>query len=103
MRGVVGYLTVPGYREMSEEAGFGDAVEAARTGAGPDTLLRALPTEAAAAVGLIGGPDAVRARMDEYAGAGLDEIALVPATPGGERTLTDRARRTDGPGPSPAR
>ncbi|MGW8748248.1 hypothetical protein [Streptomyces sp. NPDC055794] len=91
---------------MSEEAGFGEAVEAARSGAGPDTLLRALPTEAAAAVGLIGGPDAVRARMDEYAGAGLDEIALVPATagdPGGERTLTAPARRTDGPGPSPAR
>ncbi|MCF2131112.1 LLM class F420-dependent oxidoreductase [Strepomyces sp. STD 3.1] len=95
MRSVVGYLTVPGYREMFEGAGFGEAVELARTGAGPDTLLRALPTEAAATVGLIGGLDTVRARMDEYAAAGLDEIALVPATagdPGGERTLTALAR-----------
>ncbi|WP_133169238.1 LLM class flavin-dependent oxidoreductase, partial [Streptomyces sp. MH60] len=91
MRSVVGYLTVPGYREMFEEAGFGEAVALARSGADADTLLRALPEEAAATVGLIGGLDTVRARMDAYEDAGLDEIALVPATsgdPGGERTLT---------------
>ncbi|KOT46457.1 oxidoreductase [Streptomyces caelestis] len=91
LRGVAGYLTVPGYREMFAAAGFGEAVDLARAGAGADTLLRALPAEAAATVGLIGAPDAVRARMEAYAAAGLDEIALVPATagdPGGERTLT---------------
>lgn len=62
-------------------------------GAGADTggLLRALPVEAAAAVGPVGGHDAVGARLGDYAAAGLDEVALVPATagdPGGERTLT---------------
>lgn len=91
LRSVVGYLTVPGYREMFAAAGFGEAVDLARTGADADTLLRALPVEAAATVGLIGTPGAVRARMDAYAAAGLDEIALVPATagdPDGERTLT---------------
>ncbi|MFJ6074816.1 LLM class F420-dependent oxidoreductase [Streptomyces sp. NPDC093065] len=91
MRSVVGYLTVPGYREMFEEAGFGEAVALARTGADADTLLRTLPKEAAATVGLIGDVDTVRARTGAYAEAGLDEIALVPATagdPGGERTLT---------------
>ncbi|MGW3652851.1 hypothetical protein [Streptomyces sp. NPDC000878] len=39
----------------------------------------------------MGDSDAVRARIDAYAGAGLDEIALVPATagdPAGEHTLT---------------
>jgi hypothetical protein len=49
-----------------------------------------LPPEAATTVGLVGAVDAVRSRMDAYAAAGLDEIA-VPATsgdPGGERTLT---------------
>ncbi|MGC0341856.1 LLM class F420-dependent oxidoreductase [Streptomyces sp. SLBN-8D4] len=87
---IAGYLTVPGYREVFAEAGFGDAVALAASGADRETLVRALPAAAAGAVGLVGGPDAVRARIDAYAAAGLDEIALVPATagdPGGERTL----------------
>lgn len=91
LRGLVGYLTVPGYREMFAAAGFTEAVDLARTGAGPEDLLRVLPAEAAATVGLVGSAEAVRARIDAYAAAGLDEIALVPATagdPAGERTLT---------------
>ncbi|MFE7276375.1 LLM class F420-dependent oxidoreductase [Streptomyces sp. NPDC057623] len=91
LRSIAGYLTVPGYSDMFEAAGFGEAVELARTGADPGTLLRALPAAAADMVGLVGDLDAVRARVAEYAEAGLDEIALVPATagdPGGERTLT---------------
>lgn len=87
---IAGYLTVPGYSDVFAEAGFGEAVELAAAGADRATLVRALPLEAAATVGLVGDLDAVRARMDAYAEAGLDEIALVPATagdPGGERTL----------------
>lgn len=87
---IAGYLTVPGYSDVFAAAGFGEAVELAAAGADRDTLVRALPPEAAATVGLVGDLDAVRARMDAYAEAGLDEIALVPATagdPGGERTL----------------
>lgn len=90
LRSIAGYLTVPGYGDMFEAAGFGEAVELARTGADPGTLVRALPAAAADMVGLVGDLDAVRARVGEYAEAGLDEIALVPATagdPGGERTL----------------
>ncbi|MCW8380874.1 LLM class flavin-dependent oxidoreductase [Streptomyces justiciae] len=88
---IAGYLTVPGYREVFAEAGFGEAVTLAASGADRETLLRALPPEAAGTVGLVGDLDAVRARIDAYAEAGLDEIALVPATagdPAGERTLT---------------
>ncbi len=91
LRSLAGYLTVPGYREMFTAAGFGGAVGLAGEGADTGRLLRALPAEAAAAVGLVGGSDAVRARLGDYAAAGLDEVALVPATvgdPGGERTLT---------------
>ncbi|MEV5439080.1 LLM class F420-dependent oxidoreductase [Streptomyces sp. NPDC052682] len=91
LRSVAGYLTVPGYREMFAAAGLGEAVELARAGAGPGALLRALPPEAAELVGLVGDPGTVRARVYAYAEAGLDEIALVPATagdPAGERTLT---------------
>ncbi|MFH0179363.1 LLM class flavin-dependent oxidoreductase [Streptomyces cacaoi] len=78
-------------RDPYTEAGFGAAVELAAAGADRATLVRALPAEAAATVGLVGGLDTVRARIDAYAEAGLDEIALVPATaadPAGERTLT---------------
>ncbi|MDC0768787.1 LLM class flavin-dependent oxidoreductase [Streptomyces sp. HD] len=95
LRSIAGYLTVPGYSDMFEAAGFGEAVELARTGADSGTLVRALPAAAAGTVGLVGDLDAVRARAEEYAEAGLDEIALVPATagdPGGERTLTALVR-----------
>ncbi|WP_367324194.1 LLM class F420-dependent oxidoreductase [Streptomyces sp. HUAS ZL42] len=91
LRSIAGYLTVPGYRDMFIAAGFGEAVELAAGGTGTDILLRALPPTAARAVGLVGDLDTVRARIETYAEAGLDEIALVPATaadPAGERTLT---------------
>ncbi|WP_330284040.1 LLM class F420-dependent oxidoreductase [Streptomyces sp. NBC_00588] len=88
---IAGYLTVPGYSDVFTAAGFGEAVRLAAAGADRDTLVRALPPEAAATAGLVGDLGAVRARIDAYAEAGLDEIALVPATaadPAGERTLT---------------
>jgi probable F420-dependent oxidoreductase len=88
---IAGYLTVPGYSDMFTAAGLGEAVELAATGADRQTLVRALPPEAAGTVALVGDLDTVRARIAAYAEAGLDEIALVPATaddPAGERTLT---------------
>ncbi|MCT9144317.1 LLM class flavin-dependent oxidoreductase, partial [Streptomyces violarus] len=91
LRSVVGYLAVPGYSDMFVDAGLAEVVELAAKGADRDTLLRALPPEAAGTVALVGDADTVRARIDAYAEAGLDEIALVPATagdPAGERTLT---------------
>ena len=90
MRTLAGYLGVAGYAEMFIAAGFGEAVEMAGAGADPDDLLRALPPEAAAIVGLVGDARAVSERLEAYAEA-LDEVVLVPATagdPGGERTLT---------------
>jgi probable F420-dependent oxidoreductase len=91
MWSLVGYLGVAGNREMLTAAGFGKAVELAAAGADTKELLTALPLEAASKVGLAGPIETVRARLADYAAAGLDEIALVPATagdPGGERTLT---------------
>ncbi len=96
-RSLVGYLTVRGYAEMFVAAGFEDAVAKARDGAGTDTLLAALPPDAASVVGLVGDLASVTARLETYAEAGLDEVAIVPATagdPAGERTLTALA-----PGP----
>ncbi|MGW3987909.1 LLM class F420-dependent oxidoreductase [Streptomyces sp. NPDC004830] len=91
LHSVAGYLAVPGYSDMFIDAGFAEVVELAVKGADRDTLVQALPPEAAATVALVGDAAAVRARIDAYAEAGLDEIALVPATagdPAGERTLT---------------
>ncbi|HEU0286736.1 MAG TPA: LLM class F420-dependent oxidoreductase [Nocardioidaceae bacterium] len=88
---IAGYLTVRGYREVFEAAGFGAAVELAAAGAGRDRRVGALPPEAAAVVGIVGDTDTVRARIEEYAASGLDETVIHPATagdPAGERTLT---------------
>lgn len=95
MTSLAGYLEVPGYGAMFTTAGFGEAVRAAAAGAGPAELLDALPADAASRIGLVGDVDTVRARLQAYADAGLDEVVLVPATagdPGGERTLTALAR-----------
>jgi probable F420-dependent oxidoreductase len=91
MESLAGYLEVPGYGEMFTAAGFGEAVQAANAGASPAEQLHALPPDAASRIGLVGNVDTVRARLEAYAAAGLDEVVLVPATagdPGGERTLT---------------
>ena len=91
MDSLAGYLKVPGYGEMFTAAGFGEAVQAAGAGATHAELLDALPPDAASRMGLVGDLDTVRARLEAYAAAELDEVVLVPATagdPGGERTLT---------------
>lgn len=98
LRSVIGYFPVRGYREVFRAAGFGAAIELAESGAEPDRVLAALPADAARAVGLVGDLDTVRARIADYEAAGLDEIAILPATagdPDGERTLTALASTVD--------
>ena len=91
-RGLVSYLSAPGYGDMFAEAGFGDVVRFARTRPHPAELLAAIPAEIVGHVCLAGDQQTVRARLAEYAGAGVDEIALVPgsseADPAGVATLT---------------
>jgi probable F420-dependent oxidoreductase len=87
---IAGYLTVGGYREMFIEAGFGEAASRAESGADLGELIEALPDSAPETVGLVGGVSDVGERLEAYAAAGLDEIAIVPVTvgdPNGERTL----------------
>jgi alkanesulfonate monooxygenase SsuD/methylene tetrahydromethanopterin reductase-like flavin-dependent oxidoreductase (luciferase family) len=91
-RGLVSYLPTPGYGEMFAEAGFGDVVRFARTRPHPGELLAAIPAELVGHVSLAGDRETVRARLAEYADAGVDEVALVPgssdADPAGVATLT---------------
>jgi hypothetical protein len=106
-RGLVAYMSAPGYGEMFTEAGFADVVRFARTGPPPGDLLAAIPSEIVGHVSLVGDEPGVRTRMAEYADAGVDEIALVPgsseADPAGVATLTALAPGpAAGPGPGPA-
>jgi probable F420-dependent oxidoreductase len=91
-RGLVAYLSAPGYGEMFAEAGFGELVRFARSRPHPGELLAAIPAELVGHVSLVGDEQVIRARLAEYAGAGVDEIALVPgcsdADPAGVSTLT---------------
>jgi probable F420-dependent oxidoreductase len=91
-RGLVAYLSAPGYGEMFAEAGFSDLVRFARTRPHPAQLLAAIPAELVGHVSLAGEEQAIRARLAEYADAGVDEVALVPgssdADPAGVATLT---------------
>jgi probable F420-dependent oxidoreductase len=86
-RGVVPYLAAPGYGEMFAEAGFGDVVALARSGARAADVLAAVPDELVHAVAAVGDAGDVRARIAEHA---VDDAVVVPATagdPGGKRTL----------------
>jgi len=91
-RGLVAYLSAPGYGEMFAEAGFEDVVRFARTGPRPGELLAAIPAELVGHVSLAGDERAARTRLAEYGSAGVDEVALVPgssdADPAGVATLT---------------
>jgi probable F420-dependent oxidoreductase len=90
-RGVVGYLAAPGYADMFRAEGFGDLIDFAHTRPHPRELLAAVPAEAVAAVGLVGSGTEIAAKIGDYAAAGIDELAIVPATsdadPGGAKTL----------------
>ncbi|GAA3829535.1 LLM class F420-dependent oxidoreductase [Sphaerisporangium flaviroseum] len=90
-RGVLPYLAAPGYGEMFAEAGFEDVVWYARSGPHPKELLAAIPDALLESVALIGDSVEIMDRLDAYAEAGVDEVALVPvsteADPFGEATL----------------
>ncbi len=62
-RGLVAYLSAPGYGEMFAEAGFGDVVRFARTRPHPGELLAAIPPEIVGHVSLVGEVASVRARL----------------------------------------
>ena len=89
-RGAFPYLAAPGYGEMFVAAGFGDLVERARAGVSARELLKDVAPELPRSIGMVGSESEVRARAREFREAGVDQLAIVPATagdPGGRRTL----------------
>jgi probable F420-dependent oxidoreductase len=83
-RQVCVYLAPPGYGEMFRSAGFGALVDRARAGEPQHALAAEVPRALLEAVAMLGDEPALRARAGEYADAGADEIAVVPATAGDE-------------------
>jgi probable F420-dependent oxidoreductase len=88
---LVGYLAAPGYAAMFRREGFTEIVRLAERHPHPRELLAAIPAEMVATVGLVGSLDEAATRLGRYAGAGVDEVAIVPACsdadPAGRRTL----------------
>lgn len=90
-RSVAPFVAAPGYREMFAEAGFADVVAYADAGPGPDAIAEAIPEALLESVALLGDSVEIMDRLDAYAEAGVDEVALVPVStdddPCGEATL----------------
>lgn len=80
-RGFVGYLAAPGYASMFADAGFGDLVEFARTRPNPKEVFARMPDDLIDRVALVGDETTVRARIEDYARAGVSEICIVPPAP----------------------
>ena len=74
------YLAPPGYGEMFCELGFADLVERARGGARRSELAATMPFELAEQLGAFGTAEQVAARLQAYAQAGADTVAVVPVT-----------------------
>lgn len=92
---VVGYLPAPGYGEMFADAGFGELVALARSGAHPREVLDAIPDGFEEVVGLVGSTKRVGELLGRYRDAGLDAACVVPVTASGDlgrRTLEGIAR-----------
>lgn len=86
------YLGQPGYGEMFAKEGYADLVQRARSGARGRELADAIPDDFLRRVCALGDAGELRARLDEYARAGVETVAVVPATaddPGGEKVLHD--------------
>ncbi len=84
------YLAPPGYGEMFTSLGFGDLVRRARSGERRASLAEAVPRELLEQVCAVGTAAEIRDRLSAYRAAGIERLAIVPATaedPGGAHVL----------------
>lgn len=81
MRGLVPYLRAPGFSGMFTEAGFGEVVRLARSGAHLRSVVAAAPPDLLDAVAAVGTIEQVRAALTEYMAVGVDDVILVPHDP----------------------
>jgi len=81
LRDLVPYLRSAGFSGMFSEAGFGEVVRLARSGAHVRSVVAAAPPELLAAVSAVGDVAAVRAVLGEFRAVGVDDLILVPDRP----------------------
>jgi len=79
-RQLVLYVGQPGYGEMFADAGHGDVVALARSGAHPRAVAEAITPAMVGSVCVSGDAAQVRAGLARYGAAGADEVAVVPIT-----------------------
>ncbi len=81
VRDVVPYLRSAGFSGMFSEAGFGEVVRLARSGAHVRSVVAAAPAELLGSVCAVGDVATVRAVLGEFRAVGVDDVILVPDRP----------------------
>jgi probable F420-dependent oxidoreductase len=80
LRALLPYVRAAGFAGMFTEAGFGEVVRLARSGAHVRSVVAAAPPEMLDSVAAVGSVAAVRAALGEYRAVGVDDVLLVPHT-----------------------
>ncbi len=83
-REITGYAIVDAYADFFRQSGFApevDALNAAWKAGDRAGAVSMLTPRVLHALGMVGGPDACRARLGEYAAAGLTMPVIVPISP----------------------
>jgi probable F420-dependent oxidoreductase len=91
LRSVVPYLRAPGFAGMFSEAGFGELIRLARSGAHIRSVVAAAPPDLLATIGAVGSVAAIRSALAEYRAVGVDDLLLVPDRPETLEALAARA------------
>jgi probable F420-dependent oxidoreductase len=81
LRDLVPYLRSAGFSGMFSEAGFGELVRLARSGAHVRSVVAGAAPELLASVAAVGDVAAVRAVLGEFRAVGVDDLILVPDRP----------------------
>jgi probable F420-dependent oxidoreductase len=80
LRALMPYVRAAGFAGMFTEAGFGEVVRLARSGAHVRSVVAAAPPELLDSVAAVGSVATVQAALAEYRAVGVDDVLLVPHT-----------------------
>lgn len=89
LRALMPYVRAAGFAGMFTEAGFGEIVRLARSGAHVRSVVAAAPPEMLDSVAAVGSVAAVRTALAEYRAVGVDDVLLVPHTAGTLKALAE--------------
>ncbi|MBS2963863.1 LLM class F420-dependent oxidoreductase [Actinocrinis puniceicyclus] len=78
LRALMPYVRAAGFAGMFTEAGFGEVVRLARSGAHVRSVVAAAPPEMLDSVAAVGSVATVLAALGEYRAVGVDDVLLIP-------------------------